>query len=160
MSYPVRLGLLVLAVLVFTPSSLLAGDLEDVKAAFERAINAQRTLDAAGWVGTGHDEAIGYNAYQPIAVDTKVMGKNAMTKMIQAGYANVEQTSIMLVNPQYRVFGSTAVAWGHSVNVGKVKDGPQRMFYVRYTAAYAKIGGKWLAVSYHISKVPSDSWGD
>jgi uncharacterized protein (TIGR02246 family) len=158
MSYPVRLALLALACLTFGTPPCLAGDLEDVKALIEGATAALNAKDAAGLIAMAHDNTIGYEALLPIAGDLKVIGREQGTKNFAASFAATDQINITLVNPQYRVTGNTAVAWGHRVVMAKPKDAAGRMMFQRFTVTAVKTGGKWQVLSYHYSVVPSDSW--
>ena len=72
-------------------------------------------------------------------------------------FGNLQLFNLTLINPTYRVIGSTGIVVGHSRGVIKPKDGPQETRYRRVTFIFTKSGGKWLRTSWHVSPIPSGS---
>ena len=151
MSYNARgfLGwLVVLALLVSTP--VFAGDVEDLKAIFEKGVKAYNSKDVAFFT-VMDDRGVVFNPSVPFATD----GKAANEQYTRGVWANMDSSTFTPVNPQFRVIGNTGLAWGHYAVALKPKDGGARSLFGRYTITYTKSGGKWLAVVAHYSALPS-----
>ncbi|MBI3245939.1 MAG: nuclear transport factor 2 family protein [Deltaproteobacteria bacterium] len=87
----------------------------------------------------------------------KGYGKAAARQVLQTLLANHESIARTPINPQFRVIGTTGLAWGHVAVNFKPKDGPLHRTFTRYLWTYAKIEGKWLLVASHISRIPTGS---
>jgi ketosteroid isomerase-like protein len=140
--------LVVLALLVATPA--LAGDVEDLKAAFDQAVKAHASKDAA-FFSMMHDQGVVFSPSVPFAQN----GKAAYEKYTRGVWAAVDSSTFVPVNPQFKVIGGTGIAWGHYAIRMKPKDGGLRSMFGRYTVVFEKSGGKWLAVAAHYSAIPS-----
>ena len=151
MSYNARgfLGwMVVLALLVSTPA--LAGDVDDLKAAFEKGVKAYNSKDEA-FFPMVHDQGVVFSPSVPFAAN----GKAAYEQYTKGVWAAMDNSTFTAVNAQFRVIGSTGLAWGHYAIALKPKDGGSRSIFGRYTVVYAKSSGKWLAVAAHYSALPS-----
>lgn len=151
MSYHTRgiLGCaLVLVLLGSTP--VFGADIDDFKAAFNDAVKAYNSRDDA-FFASMHDQAAVFNPGAPFAID----GKAAYEEVMRRSWAANESSTFKPVNPQFRVIGSTGVAWGHYALAMKPKDGAMETLFGRYTVVCAKSGGKWLVVATHYSPIPS-----
>lgn len=140
--------LFVLGFLLSTPA--LAADVDDLKATFEKAVKAYNSQDDVFFTMV-HDQSVIFNPSAPFAVD----GKAAYLPTTKSLWAATENVAFRPVNPQYRVIGTTGIAWGHYAISVKLKDGPMETNFGRYTVIFAKTGGKWLAVASHYSPIPS-----
>ena len=151
MSYNTR-GILgcVLALILLGSTPVLGADVDDFKAAFNKAVKAYNSRDIA-FFATLQDQAVIFSPDVPFAVD----GKAAYEQSIKAFWATREISTFKPVNPNFRVIGSTGVAWGHFAFANKPKDGGMETSFGRYTVVFAKSGGKWLAVTSHYSPIPS-----
>jgi ketosteroid isomerase-like protein len=139
--------LVVLALLVSTPA--LAGDVDDLKAAFEKGVKGYNSRDENVFA-TVHDQHVDFSATVPFAI----VGKAPYQQNTKAFWASTESATIKPINPQFLVVGSTGIAWGHCAVAFKPKDGPQGTYFFRYTFTYAKSGGKWVSVASHVSSIP------
>jgi ketosteroid isomerase-like protein len=139
---------LVLILLGSTP--VLGADVDDFKAAFNKAVNDYNNRDD-GFFATLQDQMVVFSPGVPFPVD----GKAAYEKSIRAFWATRESSTFIPVNPQFRVVGSTGVAWGHFTFANKPKDDGMETTYGRYTVVFSKSGGKWLALTSHYSPIPS-----
>jgi ketosteroid isomerase-like protein len=140
--------LVVLALLVATPA--LAGDVEDFKAAFDQAVKAHASKDGA-FFSMMHAQGVVFSPSVPFAQN----GKAAYEQYIRGVWAAMDSVTFVPVNPQFKVIGTTGISWGHYAMALKPKDGGSRSVFGRYTAVFAKSGGKWLAVAAHYSALPS-----
>ena len=139
---------LVLVLLASTP--VLGADVDDFKAAFNKAVKDYNSRDDA-FFASMHEQAAVFNPGMPFAID----GKAAYEKAMRRSWAATESSTFKPINPQFRVIGNTGVTWGHYAIANKPKGGPMRTAFGRYTIIFAKSGGKWLAVATHYSPIPS-----
>ncbi len=140
--------LVVLALLVSTP--VFAGDVEDLEAIFEKGVKAYNSKDEAFFTLLD-DRGVVFSPSVPFAAE----GKTAYEQYTRGVWTSMDSSTFTAVNPQFRVIGSTGLAWGHYAIALKPKDGGARSIFGRYTVVYNKSGGKWLAVNAHYSALPS-----
>jgi uncharacterized protein (TIGR02246 family) len=129
----------------------LSADVDDLKATFEQGTKALNALDVDGFMALAHDQGVVFGAASPFPVD----GKAAQRQVFQSAVNSRESQNFTPINPQFRVVGTTGIAWGHSVLTIKPKGGPLETHYVRYTLIYTKSDGKWLRVASHTSWMPA-----
>jgi ketosteroid isomerase-like protein len=139
---------LVLVLLGSTP--VLGADIDDFKAAFNKAVKDYNNRDDA-FFASMHAQAAVFNPGMPFAID----GKAAYEKAMRRSWAMYESSVFTPVNPQFRVIGSTGVGWGHYALAMKPKDGGMETRFGRYTVVSVKSGGKWHVVASHYSPIPS-----
>ena len=122
-------------------------DLEDLKASFKAEIEAldSRSLDTA--LAQAHDGIVLFSLFSPFPVS----GKEAFRQALQEYFANYDEATFIPVNPQFRIAGTTGIAWGYYQLSAKLKDGPSGYFHGRYLFTYTQSDGKWLIISMHVS---------
>lgn len=126
-------------------------DVDELKATFEQVIAAINQRDADAWTSFVHDGFVVFPPLSPFAVE----GKEAFRQFAQMFFAGSESVTVTPINPQFRVIGETGVIWTHLALSIKPHDGPLQTLFVREIVTYAKAGGKWRAVSNHLSRIPS-----
>ena len=151
MSYHTR-GILgcALALILLGSTPVLGADIDDFKAAFDKAVNDYNNRDDAFFAAM-HEQPAVFNPGMPFAID----GKAAYEKAMRRSWATYETSVFTPVNPQFRVIGNTGVAWGHYALAMKPKDGGMETLFGRYTVVSVKSDGKWLVVASHYSPIPS-----
>jgi ketosteroid isomerase-like protein len=133
------------------PTVVRSADVDDVKATFEQGVKTLNALDVDGFMALEHDQGVRIGATSPFPVD----GKAAQRQGLQHVINNRESQTFTPINPQFRVIGTTGIAWGNASLAIKPKDGPLETHYMRYTIVYAKSDGKWLRVASHLSWMPA-----
>ncbi len=137
--------------LLCAPSVARGADVDDLKATFEQQVKDfnERNLDAfmAAW----HDQAVSVVGSNLLPSD----GKAATRQAYQNIFDTTESATFNPVNPQFRVIGSMGLAWGSYLYTFQPKDGAMEAVAGRYTGAYTKADGKWLALELHFSDFPS-----
>ena len=128
-------------------------DIDDFKATFERAIAAINRCDLEAWAALWDDGVMRFSPFSPFPAD----GAAALHQEFHGFFTMHECLTLTPINPQYRVFGNTGVAWGHFALRLKPKDGPARVEFLCYTDTLTKVNGQWLFVAIHISRLPSGS---
>ena len=119
---PVVLTLAAIAVLIVPGAR--AGDVDDLKAAFEAHIEAVNKQDVSALAANIHDEFVVYLPNAVFPADWKGKSEADRRQAWENFFANTERLTVTLINPQYRVVGTTGIVWGHGTSVAKPKDGP------------------------------------
>lgn len=122
------------------------GDIDDLKASFEQVVEAFNARDPDAYLAVVHDEAVLF-WISPFSTD----GKAAIRETLQTFFANREGVTATQFNAQFRVIGTTGLAWGYYGLAAKLKDGPIETSFGRYTFTFTKLDGRWLVVSLHTS---------
>jgi len=140
--------------LLMAPHITCASDLDDLKVAHEKLIQAWNAHDLDAIMTTRHGQAIGYYQDNPVPSDVSLADYRLM---LQDLFANTEQMVITPINPQYRVIGNVGIAWYLQRQVRKPKDGPTETLFTRITLTFAKVDGNYVLACFHVSKVPTGS---
>lgn len=153
LKYCVRTSLfsLLLTALCFSSSVKADEDLDALKSAFNTQIEAlnNRELDAA--VMTVHDEVVLYGIFSPFPVQ----GKADFQKAVQAYFGQYEEAELSPVTPQFRIVGTTALAWGHYQLAATPQGGKLTYAHGRYIFTYTKLDGKWVILGMDYSPLES-----
>jgi ketosteroid isomerase-like protein len=122
-------------------------DLDELKASFAAEIKALDSRDLPATVALAHDGIVLFGLFSPFPIN----GKEAFRQAVQEYFTNYERATFEPVNPQFRIAGTTGMAWGYYQLSAKLKDGPSAYFHGRYLFTYTQAEGKWLIISMHIS---------
>ena len=150
---PVVLTLAVVAMLIVPAAR--AADVDDLKAAHEAFVEALNKQDISALLASVHDDYVSYVANAVFPNDRKGRSEADRRQGRENFFANRERFTLTLINPQYRVVGTTGIVWGHHRSVRKLKDGPQEARTRRFLSTWVKSGGTWVRLARHASDVPS-----
>ena len=146
---------LTVIVLLIAPQFAFGSDVDDLKAADQKLTQAWNSLDAETAASMFSQGAVAYSAEGAFPLVAPMASTQAeRADYMKAYLENVEYISIYPYNPQYRVFGSTGIAWGYYSISSKEKGQPRRIQYIRYTSTWIKSDGKWLLLLSHESTIP------
>lgn len=153
LKYCVRAGLVSLLLTVFCLSASVQADedMDALKSAFTTQIDAlnNRELDAA--VATVHDDIVLYGIFSPFPVQ----GRADFQKAVQAYFGQYEEAELSPVTPQFRIVGTTALAWGHYQLAATPQGGKMTYAHGRYIFTYTKLDGKWVILGMDYSPLES-----
>lgn len=136
-----RIGLVVvLVVLLFAPSAVYSDDVNDLKASFEQTITAYNARDLAALVAGQHDHLMYFGPF----ASSSLKGKDAVWQAFQTLFATYESITFTPFDPQFRVNGTTGVAWGFADVRLKPKNGPMATAFFHYNWTYTKSDDRWL----------------
>jgi uncharacterized protein (TIGR02246 family) len=137
------------AVIVFlsVPSAARGQDLNALQASFEAYVQALNSHNSKAFVALAHDEIVLLGTLSPFPVS----GRDDFRKVVEQYLTDNERVTFTAVNPQFRLAGTTGIAWGHYTLTNKSKDLPLEYSHGRYTFTYAKADGKWVLVAMHLS---------
>jgi ketosteroid isomerase-like protein len=90
---------------------------DELRAAADQVISALNRKDLDSWATLVHEQAVGFYAFSPFAVE----GKTALRENFEALLSAMENLTITPLNFQYCVVGDTGYTWGHVVVAFKPK---------------------------------------
>ncbi len=144
------------AFLIFiAPQFAVASDLEDLKAADDRAQRLNLSLDpndVEAYVAMFNDEFLYVDSAEGFPVRST---RDQLRQSKKATIAALESQSYMMKDVLYSVTGSTGVVCHYGTTQQKPKDGPAVTRNVRWTITLTKVGGKWLVYAAHTSVMPA-----
>ena len=142
--------------LLFVPQFASAGDVDDLKAAQDKIIEAWNKLDALTLTSAVYNGAVffEYDAAFPSISSIPDMTPEQRAEMAKNAFNDMEYISLTPYNLQYKVVGNTGIVWGHSSMSTKPKGEPVSTQNSRYTATWVKSDGKWYILCTHISAIP------
>ena len=138
---------LCLPVLFVTHATVRADDLSDVRASFERTINAFNAGNRDAFISSSHTGVVVYGTLSAEAT----RGKEAFQQLIQDFMAEHGVTHLTPVNPAFQVAGTSALAWGHYIQRSTTEAGDRETFNGRYTFTYTKTDTGWKLVALYFS---------
>ena len=124
-----------------------AQDLAALKAGFDAEIDALNRRDLNAAVGPVHDRMVLFGIFSPFPIE----GKDGFRQAVQDYFDDYEHAVLTPIDPDFRVVGTTGVAWGNFRLATKQKGGPSEYAHGRYMFTYAQVDGKWVTISMHYS---------
>ena len=88
-----------------------------------------------------------FGLFSPFPIE----GKEGFRRTVQEYFDNYEHAVFTPINPEFKVVGTTGVAWGNFRLATKQKNGPSQYSDGRYMFTYAQAEGKWVLISRHTS---------
>lgn len=148
---PVFLGILLVGADPAARDAAAADDLSALEAAFHEQIAAFNGEDLEAAIAAAHPDIVLYGIFSPFPVQ----GKPDFQKSVQAYFGQYEEAELSPVTPQFRVVGTTGLAWGH-YQLAAVPQGEKLTYaHGRYLFAYAKVAGEWLVLGMDFSPLES-----
>ncbi len=147
----VKLGLL----LMWPCRSDAEDDVEALQQVFEAEIAALDAGDLEGALSLAHDGIVLFGIFSPFPAN----GKEEFKKTVQAYFATYDDATFSPVDPRFRVVGGTGIAWGNYQLAATPKGGVLGYSHGRYIFSYAKVDGKWMLLSMHISPLQPYRYG-
>lgn len=147
------------AMLLASPITCKAGDLEDLKAAQERFEAAFKAHDAGAIAASLHDSYLDFAVDGDVAADWSNKTKEQRLRHFEELLANYESWEARLDDTQYRVTRTTGVVSGTERIARKPNDGVLEYPRWRFTATWVKEEGEWLMVAAHRSTMPATAPG-
>lgn len=142
----------VLSMLIM-PQYTIGADVDDLKAHYEKWVQAFNSLDAATIAKSVEPGLVVYNTNSPFA--EVLLTQDSFKQSMQNWFSGLESLNIVPVNLQYKVVGNTGIMWGYLSSTSKPKDGPSEAAHCRITTTFVKSSGQWRVLVIHMSKLPS-----
>ncbi len=135
-------------------SPLSAGDVEDLKAAFDQALEylSQKNLDA--FLSVWHPEAVLFSRNQVHPIDRFKLDDRVWADLFDDFFARIISAGYTQQAVQWRVIGDTGIVWG--LTRFAVDQRYQASFEqdTRLTAVFVKVDGEWLILHWNDSPLP------
>ena len=141
--------------LLFVPQFALGTDLDDLKATYEKVIQAWNNFDADTIASMDYPGRVNYfclYAFPDVAPMENT--QEHIAKSLKKFFDNIESFSVTPYNIQYRVIDNTGIVWGYFTMIEKQKGELTKTWYVRTTSTWMKSNGKWYSIMTHNSRIP------
>lgn len=142
----------VLSLLVIPPS-VLGSDLDDLKTAEEKFVQAFNSLNANAVAQMTQPGLTVFDTDSPFP--SVYQDRDAVKDSMQNWFSGLESLDIVVIDPQYNIVGNTGIMVGYETLTSKPRGGPSTTAYYRISITFVKSGGKWLALNIHLSYFPS-----
>ncbi len=126
-------------------------DMDALKAEFNAQIEALNNRELEASVVSAHAEIVLYGIFSPFPVN----GKADFKKAVQAYFGQYEAAELSPVTPQFRIVGTTGLAWGHYQLAATPQGGRLTYAHGRYLFTYVKVDGKWRVLGMDYSPLES-----
>lgn len=136
------------------PTIVRASDLEDLKATFEKAVEALNSRNLDGFIATIHPQALSFYSCGPTSGKE---GRDVCEQDWQKFFSYSGPAAFKSDTFEYRVIGNTGIVWGKYGLSVKGKDGKEKSYSGRFSLIYAKTDGKWMVVWQENSPTPAGS---
>ena len=133
--------------LLFVSPTVYGEDSTSLEANFKAEITALNSRDLDATLAQVHEGIVLFGIFSPFPSN----GKEEFRQAVESYFGSYEEATFTPVSPQFRLVGTTAVAWGHYQLAGKPKGGQLTYSHGRYIFTHAQVDGKWLILSMHIS---------
>ncbi len=135
-------------------SPLSAGDVDDLKAAFDQALEylSQKDLDA--FLSVWHPEAVLFSRNRVHPIDRSKLDDRVWADLFDDFFARIISAGYTQQAVQWRVIGDTGIVWG--LTRFAVDPRYQASFEqdTRLTAVFVKVDGEWLILHWNDSPLP------
>jgi len=142
---------LVLGVMI---SPLSAGDVDDLKAAFDQALEylSQKDLDA--FLSIWHPEAVLFSRNEVHPTDRAKLDDRVWANLFEDFFARIISVGYTQQAVEWRVVGDTGLVWG--LTRLAVDPRYQASFEqdTRLTAVFVKVDGEWLILLWNNAPLP------
>jgi ketosteroid isomerase-like protein len=143
-----RAGLVLTVVLLLSLSSGAHGqDLAALKASFDAELDALNRRDLNATLAPVYDRMVLFGIFSPFPIE----GKNGFRQAVQEYFDDYEHAILTPIDPEFRIIGTTGVAWGNFRLATRLKSGASAYSDGRYMFTYAQLDGKWVTISMHYS---------
>lgn len=147
---------LTIVALLAVPQFALAGDVDDLKAAYAKGVQVWNNIDADGIVSMVYPGMVNWG--NSAAFPSVLPMENTQAQVapgLKQWLSGLEMYNINPYNMQFRVLGNIGLIWGHQTQNIKAKGEPTKTFHLRVTQTWIKSEGKWYIVMNHLSAIPS-----
>jgi ketosteroid isomerase-like protein len=143
-----RAGLVLTAVLLLSFSSVAHGqDLAALKASFDAELDALNQRDLNSTIAPVYDHIVLFGIFSPFPIE----GKDGFRQAVEEYFDDHEHAILTPIDPEFRIVGTTGVAWGNFRLATRLKNGALSYSDGRYMFTYAQLDGKWVPISMHYS---------
>ncbi len=142
---------LILGVMI---SPLSAGDVDDLKAAFDHALEylSQKDLDA--FLSVWHPEAVLFSRNRVYPIDRSKLDDRIWANLFEDFFATIISAGYTRQAVEWRVIGDTGIVWGLTRFAVDARYQASFEQDTRLTAVFVKVDGEWLILHWNDSPLP------
>ncbi len=142
---------LILGVMI---SPLSAGDVDDLKAAFDQALEylSQKDLDA--FLSVWHPEAVLFSRNRVYPIDRSKLDDRIWADLFEDFFATLISAGYTRQAVEWRVIGDTGIVWGLTRFAVDARYQASFEQDTRLTAVFVKVDGEWLILHWNDSPLP------
>ena len=122
-------------------------DLAALKTSFEAEIDALNSRNLNATLAPLDERMVLFGIFSPFPIE----GKEGYRQAVQEYFDDYVHAIFSPIDPDFRVMGTTGVAWGNFRLATQQKNGPSEHSDGRYMFTYAQSQGKWVLISMHYS---------
>ncbi|MBN8734552.1 MAG: class I SAM-dependent methyltransferase [Acidobacteria bacterium] len=141
--------------LLLLPAAGFADSTDELKLAQERFEGAFQTRDVAALASLLHEGFVDFPFDGETPVDWSAKNPEERSALLRGALERYESWSVRLINPTYRVAGSTGVVSGWENVTRKPRVGVLEYPRWRFTATWTHEDGKWRMIAMHRSTTPA-----
>jgi len=135
-------------------SPLSAGDVDDLKAAFDHALEylSQKDLDA--FLSVWHPEAVLFSRNRVYPIDRSKLDDRIWANLFEDFFATIISAGYTRQAVEWRVIGDTGIVWGLTRFAVDARYQASFEQDTRLTAVFVKVDGEWLILHWNDSPLP------
>ncbi len=136
-------------------SPLWAGDTEDLKAAFDSALEALENKDSGRFVEHWHPEAVLLSRNRIHPIDRAELDDREWAHLFEDLFGRIISAGYTKSAVHFRVIGQTGLAWGLTRLAVDTRGGEGFDQQSRLTAVFSKHEGAWKIILWNDSPLPT-----
>ncbi len=135
-------------------SPLSAGDVDDLKAAFDQALEylSQKDLDA--FLSIWHPEAVLFSRNEVHPTDRAKLDDRVWANLFEDFFARIISAGYTQQAVEWRVVGDTGLVWGLTRLAVDPRFQASFEQDTRLTAVFVKVDGEWLILLWNNAPLP------
>ena len=122
-------------------------DLASLQAGFEAELDALNSRNMDGVLSLVDNDVVLFGIFSPFPIT----GKDGYQRAVQEYFDAHVHAVLATIDPEYRIMGTTGVAWGNFRLATQLKNGPSKYAFGRYMFTYTQANGQWRILSMHYS---------
>ena len=132
-------------------SPLSAGDVDDLKVAFDEALEylSQKDLDA--FLSVWHPEAVLFSRNRVYPIDRSKLDDRNWADLFEDFFATIISAGYTRQAVEWRVIGDTGIVWGLTRFAVDARYQASFEQDTRLTAVFVKVDGEWLILHWNDS---------
>ncbi len=142
------------AVLILSITALPAADEEELRAAFDSALEALSNKDLGKFVAAWHPQAVLFTRNQTYAIDRAQLDDREWSKLFEDTFGKVISIGFPQRAVQFRVVGDTGMVWGMTRLAIDTRAGDGFDEETRLTAVFSRQAGAWKIIHWNNSPLP------
>ena len=141
-------------VLILSITALPAADEEELRAAFDSALEALSNKDLGKFLEIWHPQAVLFTRNQTYAIDRAQLDDREWAKLFEDTFGKVISIGFPQRAVKFRVVGDTGMVWGMTRLAIDTRAGDGFSENTRLTAVFSRHEGAWKILHWNNSPLP------